>query len=228
VDHFPGDFKEPPQFESGVVCTVESSARQWFCTGYYVAAGITIQVNIVDSQGAKGWSARIGCHSDDLRNCNEYRRWNCISITKPLVQQSTDLSSAFGGLLFLESPEANSSVITVSISRVVLAPCYNTADANRAQTWPFQQANAQGLWADIAGKYIIFNVPSTSIRKINSEELDRALNHWDNVVLAHHRLVGTKPTRRERIVCDEQPSHGYMRRMMMKEYFFVFFYVIIL
>lgn len=210
VDQFPGDFKEPPQFESDVLCTVEASAREWFCTGYYVAAGTTVQIDIIESQGANGWSARIGCHSDDIRGSQEYRRWNCISITKTLTEQSTELCSAFGGLLFLESPEGNSSMITVNISRVVLAPCYHIADENRVESWTFQRENAQGLWADIAGNYIVFNVPSTSIREIGSEQLDRALNYWDKVVLAHHELLGTQPTHRERIVCDEQPSAGYM------------------
>lgn len=34
--------------------------------GYYVVAGIPIQIDVLDQKGEKGWSARIGCHSDDL------------------------------------------------------------------------------------------------------------------------------------------------------------------
>ena len=29
-------------------------------------AGIPIQIDILDETGEKGWTARIGCHSDDL------------------------------------------------------------------------------------------------------------------------------------------------------------------
>jgi hypothetical protein len=36
------------------------------CLGYYVAAGIPIQIDVLEQIGATGWSARIGCHSDDL------------------------------------------------------------------------------------------------------------------------------------------------------------------
>jgi hypothetical protein len=34
-----------------------------------VAAGIPIQIDIIGQTGSKGWSARIGCHSDDLEVC---------------------------------------------------------------------------------------------------------------------------------------------------------------
>jgi len=130
------------------------------------------------------------------------------------------MCSAFGGLLFLESPEEGSSSITVNIHRAVLAPCYNLADDNRAETWEYQQENAQGLWADIAGNHIVFNVPSTSIRQLNSAQLDKVLEYWDSVVLAHHDLAGTEPKIRERIVCDEQPSVGYMRKINSLYYAF--------
>ena len=123
------------------------------------------------------------------------------------------MCSAFGGLLFLESPEEGASLIMVNVHRVVLAPCYQLSEENRAETWNYQRENAQGLWTDIAGEYIVFNLPSTSVRELTSEQLDRALAFWDKIILAHHDLIGTQPTRRERIVCDEQPSAGYMRKI---------------
>jgi hypothetical protein len=41
---------------------------------------------------------------------------------------------------------------------------------------------------------------------------------WDSAVLAHHDLLGTKPTHREGIVCDEQVSVGYMRQFYYNIY----------
>jgi hypothetical protein len=122
------------------------------------------------------------------------------------------LNSAFGGLLFLESPEGGSSSIAINIHNVVLTPTYNLLDSNRGRTWRYQQEYAQGLWADIAGQYIVFNLPSTSVLHFDTVLLDRILKLWDSAVLAHHELIGTKPTYRERIVCDEQISAGYMRK----------------
>lgn len=31
-----------------------------------MVAGIPIQIDVLGQTGPKGWSARIGCHSDDL------------------------------------------------------------------------------------------------------------------------------------------------------------------
>jgi hypothetical protein len=122
------------------------------------------------------------------------------------------MSSAFGGLLFLQSPEGESNSITVILHHVVLTPTYDIMDPNRAQLWQYRRHHAQGLWADIAGRYIVFNLPSKSVIHLNHTQLDRALQFWDSIILAHHDLRGTKPTHRERIVCDEQPSAGYMRK----------------
>ena len=121
------------------------------------------------------------------------------------------MNSAFGGLLFLESPVGGINSITVSVHHVVLTPTYDRTDPNRVQAWEYKRAYAAGLWADLAGRYIVFNLPSKSILHLDHAQLDRALRFWDSIVLAHHELRGTKPTSRERIVCDEQPSVGYMR-----------------
>jgi hypothetical protein len=122
------------------------------------------------------------------------------------------MSSAFGGLLFLQSPEGESTSITVNLHHVVLTLAYDLTDPNRAQVWQYRCQQGSGLWADIAGRYIVFNLPSKSVAHLSSAELDRALQFWDSIVLAHHDLRGTTPTHRERIVCDEQPSAGYMRK----------------
>jgi len=122
------------------------------------------------------------------------------------------MSSAFGGLLFLQSSGGESSSITVNLHHVVLTLTYDLTDPNRAQVWHYRRHHASGLWADIAGQYIVFNLPTKSVIHLSNTELDRALQFWDSIVLAHHDLRGTKPTNRERIVCDEQPSAGYMRK----------------
>lgn len=123
------------------------------------------------------------------------------------------MSSAFGGLLFLNSPAGEANSITVDVHNVVLTPSYDLTDSNRAESWEYKRAKAPGLWADIAGQYISFNLPSKSVVQLTHEQLDRALRFWDAIVLAHHELRGTKPKHRERIVCDEQPSAGYMRKI---------------
>ncbi|CAF1376311.1 unnamed protein product [Rotaria sordida] len=210
VMDFPGDFDQLPRIETNIKCHIQSNFSDWFSTGYYVAAGIPIQIEVLNQVGATGWSARIGCHTDDLKDCDELRRWPYISVCKSLASKNVRLSSAFGGLLFLESPDGDMNSITVRLHHVILTPTYDLTDPNRTITWQSRRHHAQGLWADIAGRHIVFNVPSQSVLHLDSNQLDRVLQFWDAVVLAHHELRGTEPKHRERIVCDEQPSFGYM------------------
>ena len=116
------------------------------------------------------------------------------------------------GYFFFKVLKVNQIRLRFNLHHVVLTPTYDTTDPNRVELWEYKRSHAAGLWADIAGRYIVFNLPSKSVVHLNSAQLDRALKFWDSIVLAHHDLRGTHPVRRERIVCDEQPSAGYMRK----------------
>ncbi len=39
-------------------------------------AGIPIQIDVIGQTGSAGWSARIGCHSDDLGVCLEKKGYS--------------------------------------------------------------------------------------------------------------------------------------------------------
>ncbi|CAF1012677.1 unnamed protein product [Rotaria sp. Silwood1] len=69
LNGFSGDFDNPPSIETNVPVQIQSKASEWYCTGYYVTAGIPIQIDVLEQVGATRWSVRIGCHSDDLGVC---------------------------------------------------------------------------------------------------------------------------------------------------------------
>lgn len=150
---------------------------------------------------------------DCVQNCNEYRRWPHVSARITLATPSMQIGSAFGGLLFLESFNHDHHSITLRLRNVVVTPMYDVKNSDRQSSWEKKHRHSHGLWADIAGEHIIFNLPTQSIRHMNSQQLDEILKFWDSVVLAHHNIRNTKPDRRERIVCDEQISCGYMRKL---------------
>ena len=60
-----------------------------------------------------------------------------------LMNSTVQMNSAFGGLLFLQSPEGESSSITVNLHHVVLTPTYDLTDPNRAQLWQYQRQMQQ-------------------------------------------------------------------------------------
>ena len=122
------------------------------------------------------------------------------------------MCSPYGGLLFLQSSINSECSITVSLKNVVLTPTYYLADPNRAGAWKQTRKTSEGLWADINGVYMVFNIPSSSVLNMTDIQMDNALRFWDSVILANHELRGTKPTRRERVVSDIQPVAGFMRK----------------
>ena len=110
--------------------------------------------------------------------------------------------------MYLESHTSEGS-LELQLENVVEAPFYDLTIPYLCKTWSERRC-APGLWAELAGEFIIFTLPSSSVRNlVNPTEV---LRLWDKVVCAHHHLKGTDPLKqkRERVVCDEQPSVGYM------------------
>ncbi|CAF1425627.1 unnamed protein product [Adineta ricciae] len=210
VSNLLGVFQQPLHMETNVTYRVESNTSEWHSTGYYVAPNTPIKIDVLDQAGGSGWSVRIGCHTDNLVDHETQRRPPLISLSKSLSFKRIQMSSQYGGLLFLESPDASGCSITVSLHNIILSPTYDLTNAQRAVNWRHRQRHAQGTWTDIAGRHIVFNLPSRSVLNLTKTQLDAALQFWDSVILASHNLRGTKPTHRERIVADIQPSVGYM------------------
>jgi hypothetical protein len=152
----------------------------------------------------------IGSHSDDLSNCNEIKRWPCVTICKELASSNLVLSSPFGGLIYLISPE-NGGQINFTMNNIVESPFIDLTQPNTVNDWE-RRKNASGLWAELAGENIIFTTPSKCIRHLSLKQCVDVLNFWDRVCETHHNLRSTnvKDYKRERVVNDIQPSCGYM------------------
>lgn len=162
IDEFPGSIlnipsqnQQVPQQNSPHLFTkiieVKSKFDEFHCTGCYLAASGCAQITVVEGNPA-GWEIRVGGHTDDLTTMEEIRRWPQLSVAMKL-KKSMSVTSAFGGLIYLESPKGNSS-IRVKIESVLEAPYY---DLNRPETmsnWAINR-KSPGLWAELCGKVLI-------------------------------------------------------------------------
>ncbi|CAF1006076.1 unnamed protein product [Brachionus calyciflorus] len=205
IEIFPGDFKQLPDLLQNVLIKIESNFSEWISTGYYLPAGICLNVQ-VKSGDLEGWSIRIGSHSDDNSRCESYKRWPCISLVKTL-QNIMNFSSPYGGLVYFESSKPG--CLEIQLSNVVESPYFDLTKKETIDNWS-KNRNAPGLWAELAGENVIFTTPSSCIRQI--EDPTDVLNFWDRVAESHHECRGTnvKDFRRERVVNDMQPVVGYM------------------
>jgi hypothetical protein len=151
IDEFPGNYQSLDlPCTTTVIVEIKSKYDEFHCTGYYIMADSTVRVTVLEGNYA-GWELRVGCHTDDLSKMNVLKRWPLISSTIKLSKYST-ITSAYGGLIYLESPKGNSR-IRIKLENVVEAPYYDLTKIETISNWS-QRSRAAGLWAELSGKVI--------------------------------------------------------------------------
>ena len=209
IGQFPGDFACcPPTMH--VVVEIDSRLRDYHATGYYLPAGGALIVTMVTppSDVTGTWSVSVGCHRDTLEQAQSQRRWPNVVVTRGLIGQHTTVTSPYGGLVYVESPDVGGSVL-LELDNVVEAPYFDLTDPESVADWS-RRRSAPGLWADISGEHVTITLPASSVRDVDDPSVVMAT--WDAVVTAYHDLRGTdwRVESRTWIVTDEQPAAGYM------------------
>lgn len=148
-------------------------------------AGVNLIIDVKETSNSN-WHILIGCHSDDLSNCDELKRWPCITTQKSLAQGLNILISPFGGLVYIISPE-DGGEISLVLSNIVESPFLDITLPNTVIDWN-RRRQSEGLWAEVAGKHIIFSTQSHCVKNLSAEKLVEVLNFWDKVVSSHHHL----------------------------------------
>ena len=111
---------------------------------------------VLDGYNPSGWEIRVGSHTDDLsNNVRPLHRWPLISSSAKL-KKSFCLTSAFGGLIYLDSPKGNST-IRIKLENVIEAPFIDIAKPETISNWP-NSAKAPGLWAELCGRVSLLEV----------------------------------------------------------------------
>jgi hypothetical protein len=205
IEEFPGSYHNLPETTMEVIL-IKSKFDEFHCTGFYVAPGALARLTVLEGNWT-GWDVRIGAHTDDLTDMKILNRWPNICC-KIKLKKHTNISSAFGGTIYLDSPKGNST-LKIKLENVIEIPYYDLNKAETIKNWN-KNSNSPGLWAELCGKYICFTVPSNTIRHLNDPF--EGLMFWDSIVAANHELRGTdvKNTWRQRIVIDAQPYNSKM------------------
>ena len=203
IRHFPGDYESLPPRKC-VSVAFKSSFKETHVTSCHIPAGCIANLKVTSVKGK--WKVVVGAHSDCLTD-NCCRRWPIISKEVPVDEcKSYQLSTPFGGSIYLLSPEQSDSHIEANIDDVVLCPRYDIMDLS---LWNNSRSEP-GLWADLSGKHVIFTFPSKCVRSM--EDPRPVLELYDHLLEAYHDLKGTRieDQRKMWVVSDEQPVAGYM------------------
>jgi hypothetical protein len=208
INNYPGDFEKNPKLISHIELNLTSKVSEKLSTGYYLPAGVQLEVKVIEGK-PNDWRVQIGGHKDVFTDkCDGLIRWPSIIIEKSLklTNNTFRIFSPFGGLIYFISP-LNGDSIRVNLKNVVEAPYWDITQKPTVDHWKSRR-NSPGLWAELAGDYVILTVNSKVIRNLSNPE--KVLSYWDNVVKAQHELRNSSSQRRERFIHDIQTCLGLM------------------
>lgn len=181
----------------------QASQTGWQSTGLYVNPGSVVRL-IYQQGSAEGWRYRIGAHKDELWHKERWPRWPSISRTGSVVPEIT---SAFGGLLYLQRSQSDAKSFNLTVQGAMAAP-YWRSDLVTSAMWKVIR-DAPAPWAELEGKYMILTVPSSAVRNLDNPKA--LMEWWDKVVETQFLFAGEEPPLRpERFVADVLISAGYM------------------
>jgi hypothetical protein len=208
---FPGQpAADAPRVTKSV--TPDPTIPGWHSTGLYAVAGEKISVQVPASLVSKGWSIRIGCHTDTLYHLESWSRAPEISRSFGIDAAEMKISSAFGGLLYVVAPDRASDSAeapTVNIAGAVEAPFF-LLGRDTDDTWNQQLKNHPAPWAEFASSKMVLSVPSAVARKVTNPTA--LMEFWDRVVTDQDSIANQTAERKkpERMTADLQISAGFM------------------
>ena len=199
---------KPGWDNTGIYSNPESP--HWHSTGLYAAPGEVITVQVPEQVTDKGLRVRIGAHTDTLWNLARWERCPEISADWPITKTETAVASAFGGLVFIESPlECRIPTFSVQIKGAVEVPRFVLGETGAA-AWRNTLRNLPAPWGELESSKCIITLPAASIKKV--EDPVELMTFWDAVMDRYADLAGRpyERHRAERYVPDIQISAGYM------------------
>lgn len=212
-EHFPGKVS-PNARRGGGLVRVEPAVPGWTSTGWYAAAGETIVIKVPPSALSEQLSVRVGCHSDKLYHLDKWKRAPEVCVRVPITKPVTEVTSAFGGLIYIECREKAADRETlppfeVSIDNAVAAPLFVLGRDDDAK-WNRELKRREAPWAEFVCDKVILSCPAEVAREVSNPTM--LMEFWKAVVEAQDDLCNqaTERKRPERIVADVQISAGYM------------------
>lgn len=189
---------------------IRVARQRWHGFGVYAPPGEALTVSVPANVANRGFSLRIGQHTDQLWSVTPWRRHPQISSGFPLTQAVTRVASPFGGLVYLEVPaNATTDDFVAEVAGGVLAPFFVLGETTNEQ-WRAQIRHHPAPWGEIEGRRFVVTTLSTELRAL--DDAAAVAEAWDRVLDAQADLA-TRPRERaypERFVCDEQIAAGYM------------------
>lgn len=205
---FPGAVSDDAKRISKTI-TVDTTVPEWHSTGVYAAPGDVIGVQVPENVVDLGLRVHIGPQTDTLWELDSWPRFPAITTERPIKNDQMQLSSAFGGAIYIQVPTGlKLGKIPVTISNGVSAAYYVRGVTTTAQ-WTKMLATADAPWAELQGNLVTLSVPLSSAKKI--QDPAALMGFWDQVMKNCYAFYAAPLRgRQERYCPDAEISAGYM------------------
>lgn len=189
--------------------TLDTQTSRWHATGLFAAPGEVVRVTVPESLVGQGYKIRINAHTDNISPRGTWERPPVVHRVFTIDQATTEVASAFGGLLFidLDKTPLNIGNIQITIENAVEAP-YFVLNEHTDEAWLASLRNRPAPYSVLVSDNLILSLPSEYITEL--EEPTALMTWWNQVVglqdeLADQAQFRTYP---ELINIDIQNSAG--------------------
>lgn len=159
---------------------------RWESTGLYAAPGETVTLTVSSTAKDPALVVRVGAHTDTLYN-KDVSRAPRISYTQALKVGSNQISSPFGGLIYLVPQQNGSLSSTITISGAVQAPHFRLGRDSDA-TWQSTIRNYGAPWGEFEGSRVVLAMPAAVMR--NTAQPNKDMKKWDSMVALYDKFTG--------------------------------------
>jgi len=181
----------------------------WRSTGLYASAGEKIYVKVPKYIIKKGVKIQIGSHidADHAYNMESIRRFPYITESWSIDQTKIEVTSAFGGLIYITIPDGvELGNFIVTIRGAGRAPRYIHGETTKDE-WLSSVRKYPAPWAELESDMVILTIPSSAIRDL--DDPGRVMDFWKGAMDAANYLAARKiHTRPERYVIDPNWDWG--------------------
>ncbi|XP_075440074.1 TRPM8 channel-associated factor homolog [Ascaphus truei] len=192
-----------------VWCFSGSRDFAWRSTGLYLSPKTSAIFTFPASVTSAGLQVQIGCHTDNLIECNPVCRPPVVTQKLHVTKEKLTVSSLLGGLIYIYlPPKAKLGKFNVKIESAKRAPFYQKGKTEVSE-WLKTIRHYPAPWAEFAAENIILTVPSDVASSV--EDPEDLLRFWDDIMAAVAELAAIpNVSRPERIVADVQIAFGFM------------------
>ena len=205
---FPGSVNSPERVKAAVL--IDPAIPEWHSTGLYAAPGEIVAIEFPEEYAKKGFSIRIGAHTDTLWDLDKWDRAPDISRLFAVTSPKMRVANPYGGLIYVVVPEkCKLGEFKVSFSNAVRAPHF-TLGKTTDEEWNRTVSKYPAPWTELEGEKVILTMPTSAVAELKTPTSLMTL--WDKSMDDVADLAGIpqKRLRPERYVTDKQISAGYM------------------